>query len=104
MSQFGAMSRTRRARCLPAHVQGEGPDVDAITDDEVDELMGFVSDVRNMAAHPGGYVRKSREIPDIELDQALYKDTYEIVRTAFDYTYVFLERAPPQDTDRGSWA
>jgi hypothetical protein len=48
----------RRARWLPAQVQGEGlADVDTITDDEVDELMGFVSDVRNMAAHPGGYAR-----------------------------------------------
>lgn len=90
----------RRAGWLPAEI-GEHPPGDALTESEVDKLLGFVSEVRNMAAHPGKYVRKSREMPGVGVSGDVYETAYQIVRASFDRTYEIVLKAASQDESSG---
>jgi len=66
------------------NVPGQG----TVSRAEIKEMLDFVRNVRNRAAHPG---RSARE-PGPEPDQREYELAYAITRTTFDYTYEHLER------------
>lgn len=67
-------------------------DPDSASDDlpsrgDVVEMLDFVRDTRNRAAHPGRCVRDFGPEPD----QATYETAFRIVRTTFDHTYARLQ-------------
>lgn len=83
----------RQAGWLPPAPPGaKQHDDDVLADADVDDMLRFVADVRNTAAHPG-----RAPVIDVE-DAASFETAYKIVKTAFDMTYwTALSDAPGDD-------
>jgi hypothetical protein len=70
-----------------------------VTEEEIRGLMKFVTEQRNRAAHPGRYARESQVNTDLPIRPNAYETAYEIVRSAFDHTYAFLNDETRTDGD-----
>jgi hypothetical protein len=75
-------------------------DENAVTRGEIRQVMTFVLNLRNAAAHPGRHARESRANGIV--DKEAYDLAYTVARKAFDYTHAFFMRYRPSGTATGS--
>ena len=84
----------RQAGWLPAAPPGaDQQGDDGLTDADVDDMLRFVAEVRNTAAHPG-----KLSVIDVG-DNAVFETAYKVVKTAFDMTYWTVLASATPDTD-----
>ncbi|MGH3516273.1 MAG: hypothetical protein ACRDQ7_02405 [Haloechinothrix sp.] len=67
-----------------------------LTQPVTDEAIRILNAARNMAAHPGAYVRRMRQVADFDLgDPAGYEVTYHIVVRTCQELFATLGRISP---------